>query len=163
MSNQKGFMLPSGLSLYGAIAVVGVITVLSLSTYIQTLRLGKAKADYAAFVAEAKAAGAAQDAKAKATIAAQAAILKETNIENANLHSQLDATAKRLRASADRSIVPATPASSRRPDLACFDRAGLDRALRDFNENVGELIIEGQSCTVDLDTGKAWVKEIGKP
>lgn len=65
----------------------------------------------------------------------------------------------RVRAAARRSAVPPAPEGTRRPDLACFDRAELDRAIGEFRSEVAELVGEGSACAVDLNAAKAWWQE----
>jgi hypothetical protein len=62
----------------------------------------------------------------------------------------------RLRKLAGRSLVPAAPAAAVRADLACFDRAELDTAIRSFVAGIVELVGEGEQATLDLDTAKRW-------
>lgn len=65
----------------------------------------------------------------------------------------------RVRAAASRSAVPAAPEGTKRPDLACFDRAQLDAALGEYRREVTELVGEGSACAVDLNAAKAWWQE----
>ena len=124
-------------------------------------KLDAVTSEYSMFVANAKAEGDAQNAKAKATDELHASIVKEKDHENAILHDQLNVTAKRLRdLNTNRSYLPPITPSSHRPDLQCFDRAELDTAIRSFDRDIQELVIESESATVDLDTGKKWVKAI---
>lgn len=76
----------------------------------------------------------------------------------------LDANIRGLRAAADsRSYsLPAAPATSSRPDLACFDREQyqremgiLDARLLQGSRNLAD---EGTTATVGLDTGKTWAQ-----
>jgi hypothetical protein len=62
----------------------------------------------------------------------------------------------RLRKLAGRSLVPAAPASAVRADLACFDRAELDTAIRSFVAGIVELVGDGEQATLDLDIAKRW-------
>ena len=65
------------------------------------------------------------------------------------------------RDSARSSIVPPAPAGSKCPDgQACFDRAELERTLRDYRSEVRGLVDEGSAVTVDLDTAKKWALEL---
>lgn len=82
---------------------------------------------------------------------------KERSDENYKRNiARLSADLKRLRS--DRaSLVPAAPASTARPDLACFDRAELDAALRSYREGVIGLVGEGAAAIDGLDEAKAWV------
>ena len=69
----------------------------------------------------------------------------------------LRADVVRLRNSRARTVyVPAAPDASRRPDLACFDRAELESALRRFDDGVSGLTQEGDENAVRLNAARAW-------
>lgn len=63
---------------------------------------------------------------------------------------------RQRRADPGRSIVPAAPADTRRPDLACFDRAEFDRAQRDSEGAAEEIAISGAEDAVRLETAREW-------
>ena len=148
------------------LVLAGFILVCAAAVGVSRLQLAAAKSDlakvtanYANFVALTKAEGEAQKAHNKITIANQQQLVKEKDIENAALHTALNDTVKRLRhARSSSSILPAAPPTSKSPNLACFSRADLDTALRNFLGDTEEIAIEGDSATIDLDTGKKWVK-----
>lgn len=100
-----------------------------------------------------------KDAKAK-----EALDLKRkdaANHENALALTNLADTVAKLRNKRDsgRSIVPPAPAASKCPNgQACFDRAELERALRDYRSEIRQLVDEGSAVTVDLNTAKKWAK-----
>lgn len=52
MKKQRGFILPTGLTLYAAIGAVAVIGLLSIALKVQSSRLEATKAGYAMFVAK---------------------------------------------------------------------------------------------------------------
>lgn len=87
-------------------------------------------------------------------------LAKDTaDAENAVIRGKLATALQRLRDSrlrAGGSLVPPASPSSTRPDLAAFDRAEFDRALRGFEEGVERLVGEGAEAVVDLNTGKKW-------
>jgi len=68
------------------------------------------------------------------------------------------ALATRLRADPGSSIVPAAPAGAASPARADFDRAELDRALREFTAATAGLVGEGDRAVTGLDAAKEWVK-----
>jgi hypothetical protein len=83
--------------------------------------------------------------------------------QNRRQHAADIDTITRLRRDADRargSVVPAAPAGSSRPDLACFDRAELERgngeALGRLREGARRVADKGTAAAVDLDTARAW-------
>ena len=65
--------------------------------------------------------------------------------------------------------VPAAPASTSRPDLACFDRAELGAAFRVRGEGleryraaVLDLAREGAESTIALDAAKGWALKLSR-
>lgn len=155
---QRGFILPTGLTLYAAIGAAAIIGLLSVALKVQSYRLEAVKVEYAAF-----ASGVEQIGK----LAVAANKLKETedklkkekaDHENAIAKSALASVTKRLSEyNSRKSFLPAASAGTSRPDLSCFDRAELDAALREFSRETSAIAIEGESATIDLDTGKSWV------
>ena len=84
---------------------------------------------------------------------------KERSDENYQRNiARLRADLRRLR-DARPSLLPAAPASSSRPDLACFDRGELDAAIRGYREGVLGLVGEGATAVEGLDEAKAWARE----
>lgn len=98
--------------------------------------------------------------KVAAKKAADDAKLKiEADNENKRTVANLRSTVARLRADADRargSYVPFASAGAARPDLACFDRAALESAIRELIAEVRGFVDEGSAATVDLNTAKIW-------
>ena len=157
----RGFIFPGMTTIYGAIGAIIVIAGLGEALKVQTHRLALSEAAYDSFVAQTKALGDVQNEKVKAADQLHASIVKEKDHENSALHDKLSTTSKRVRDTNTRgSLVPQNPAGSASPNLACFDRAELDSALREFSRATSELAIEGESATIDLDTGKKWIQEI---
>ncbi len=86
-------------------------------------------------------------------------LLKEkTDATYGKTVSDLRVTVKRLRDEADArgSGVPASPASSSRPDLACFDRTELSTAFGTLVGGLRKLADEGDTSAIALDAAKAW-------
>lgn len=81
--------------------------------------------------------------------------------ENALALDTLADTVASLRNSrAGRSIVPPAPAASKCPSgQACFDRAELERALRDYRSEIRGFVDEGSAVTIDLNTARRWAKQ----
>ena len=74
---------------------------------------------------------------------------------------QLHRTILRLRDDRNRApSVPAAPAASSRPELACFSRTDLDRAVGSLEAGVEGLIAEGAASAIELDAAKEWVRSI---
>ena len=68
--------------------------------------------------------------------------------------ARLERDIGRLRQRARTSVVPPAPAEARDPSRATFDRAELDRALREFTGETAELIGEGAAAVEGLDSLK---------
>lgn len=119
-------------------------------------KLQAAYADFkAATAATAKAAR--QRADAQQQLDQQA---KEQADENhthaiAGLNAQLE---RLRRAAAGGHTVPAAPADSRQPQLACFDRALLGDAVDGLIGDVSRQVASGAAATLDLDNARAWAQ-----
>jgi hypothetical protein len=153
---QNGFVLPSPTML-----LAGALGVALLVAFVQTLRLDSEQKAFALFKIQVQTLGDEQNRKTAEAEARHRELVKEKDNENATAHAALAAVSKRLRDRDSRRglVPPATPGSSR-PDLACYNRAELDDALRAFTGSVGELVIEGESATIDLNTAKSWVGDL---
>jgi hypothetical protein len=159
MKSQRGFILPSPVTLYAAIGALAIIALLGVALKIQTTRLSTLQATHDAFVLQTKLLGDIQEQETKATDLANTKLKEKLDAENATARAALADASRRLRnANSGAGLVPPAPNSSSRADIACFSRAELDDALRNFTGSVGELVIEGESSTIDLDTAKAWAK-----
>lgn len=82
--------------------------------------------------------------------------------ENRSTVDNLNARVSQLRRERDAarsSIVPPSPSGSKCPEgQACFDRAELERTLREHRQAVRGLVDEGSAVTVDLNTAKTWAQ-----
>jgi hypothetical protein len=129
--------------------------------YLQGLRLAAVKAEYAGFVATTKAEGEAAKKLADATGAEDKRKKESSDHEYQATISSLRANIKRMRdARAGSNFVPAAPASSRRVDLACFDRAELERTIRDFDTAIQGLVDQGSADAVGLNVARSWAAGI---
>lgn len=156
MKSQRGFALTGYLALAGAV----VFLLMFAAIKVQSSRLAVCKADHKTFVAQTKAAGDAQEARTKAEIGRQASLLKQSEVQNAKLSAGLATANQRLRDErASRRLVPAAPEGSKRPDLACFDRAELDATLRRFAESVAGLTEQGDQNTLRLKLSRDWAAD----
>jgi hypothetical protein len=155
---QKGF---ANLTLYAAIGAGVVILGMSVALRIQTSRLDTVKREYAAFQAQVKAAGEIAEQKARAKEKADLAIKRNLDNENKLLRNNLALESKRLRElNSSSSTVSQLPVATVRPDLACFDRAELDSAIRLYQSDLLGIAEKGAQATLDLDTAKSWVREL---
>lgn len=88
-------------------------------------------------------------------------VKEKADEENKDLRGKLAVSDKRLRDErARRSRVPPAPTGSKRPDLAAFDRAELERAMAYLDERGSDIARKGAEATVDLDTAKEWSSNV---
>ena len=87
---------------------------------------------------------------------------KETADENTqNQLDSLHRTIKRLRDERARAgSVPAAPAGSTKPDLACFDRTLFSGAVGNLEAGVEGLVAEGTENTIALDNARRWARDV---
>lgn len=125
--------------------------------YLQGLRLAAVKAEYAGFVATSKAEGEAAKKLADAQAAEDKRKKESSDHEYQMRIASLAADNQRLRDARARSgYVPAAPAGSRSPGLACFDRADLESALRRLDAGISGLVGEGDADAVGLNVARSW-------
>ena len=142
-----------------------VVIAMGAAIAIQTYRLNELRIEYAEFKAGVEALGRAAEKSAKEKEAKDKLAKEQADAANAKTTATLNAAISKLRAQRPRTIfLPAAPAGSNRPDLACFDRAEYQRA---DGEATGRLFAgarsladEGTKNTVDLDTGKGWATQL---
>ena len=129
--------------------------------WVQGLRLDAVQAEYDGFVATTKAQGDAAKKLADATAAEDKRKKERSDHEYQTTIARLAADVKRMRDDRARaSYVPAAPASSRRADLACFDRAELERTLQQFDDAITGLFAEGDADAVGLNVARSWATGI---
>lgn len=146
----------------GAFAL-GVMSGSSGAWYLQSLRLGALQAEYDGFVATTKAAGEAARKEAAVKAESDRQLKESKDHEYKTTLAALRADNERLRHERTRaSYVPAAPAGASRPDLACFDRAELDQALRRFDDGASQLVGAGDEAALSLTIAKSWAAEVEK-
>ena len=93
-------------------------------------------------------------------IAAADKLRKEhADAENNRTITSLRADVKRLRDERARgNYVPAAPAGSRSPEIACFDRVELERAIQQLDARVSTMVARCDEGTVNLNTAKRWTQ-----
>ena len=129
----------------------------SAAWWVQGLRLDAVQA----FVATTKAEGEAAKKLADATAAEDKRKKESSDHEYQTTIASLRADVKRMRdARAGSRFVPAAPAGSRRVDLACFDRAELERTIRDFDTAIQGLVDQGSADAVGLNVARSWAAGI---
>ena len=151
--NQRGFML---------YAAIGALIVFSLMlAYIHVLRgsLARCEQEFAGFKAQVEANGKAAEAEAKRKNAENAAKKEKIDNENRKLRADNSALVKRLRDNRPAGGgVPAAPAGSSRPDLACYDRAEFVRADGELVKRLRGLADEGTESAIDLNSAREWAR-----
>lgn len=149
------------LYLVAAAFVIGLSSGAGGAWWVQGLRLDAVKAEYAGFVATTKAQGEAAKKLADATAAEDKRKKESSDYEYQTTIASLRADVKRMRdARAGSRFVPAAPAGSRRVDLACFDRAELERTIRDFDTAIQGLVDQGSADAVGLNVARSWAAGI---
>jgi hypothetical protein len=143
--------LALGAFAFGALSAGGV------AWKVQGWRLDAVQAKFDGFAATVKAQGETAKKLADATAVEDKRKKESADHEYQTTIAGLNADVKRLRDDRARSgYVPAAPAGSRSPGLACFDRAELEQALRRFDEGVTGIIAEGDADAVGLNVARSW-------
>jgi len=147
--------------LMAAAFVIGLSSGAGGAWWVQGLRLDAVQAEYDGFVATTKAQGEAAKKLADATAAEDKRKKESSDHEYQTTIASLRADVKRMRdARAGSRFVPAAPAGSRRVDLACFDRAELERTIRDFDTAIQGLVDQGSADAVGLNVARSWAAGI---
>ena len=129
--------------------------------WVQGQRLAATQARFDGFVGTVKAEGEAAKKLAEVKAAEDKRKKESSDHEYQTTIASLRADVKRMRdARAGSRFVPAAPAGSRSPGVACFDRADLERTLQQFDEAVTGLIAEGDADAVGLNVARSWASGI---
>ena len=129
--------------------------------WVQGLRLDALQSEYDGFVATTKAEGEVAKTLADAQAAEDKRKKESSDHDYQTTIAGLNADVKRMRdARAGIRYVPAAPAGSRSPGLACFDRAELEQALRRLDAGVSGLVEQGDADAVGLNVARSWVAGI---
>ena len=144
-----------------ALFALGLASGGSGAWWVQGLRLDAVQAEYDGFVATTKAQGEAAKKLAEAAAAEDKRKKESSDHEYQTTIASLRADVKRMRdARSGSRFVPAAPAGSRRVDLACFDRAELERTIRDFDTAIQGLVDQGSADAVGLNVARSWAAGI---
>lgn len=120
----------------------------------------KTKLDHAVFRSEVERAGKEAKAEADKREADDKKAKEKADEENKRMSDNVAALNLKLRNErAARSYVPAAAPGARRPDVAPFDRAELERAIQRLDGGVSGLIAEGDQARVGLDTARKWAQD----
>lgn len=129
--------------------------------WVQGQRLAATQARFDGFVGTVKAEGEAAKKLAEAKAAEDKRKKESSDREYQTTIASLRADVKRMRdARAGSRFLPAAPADSRRVDLACFDRAELERTIRDFDSAIQGLVDQGSADAVGLNVARSWAAGI---
>ena len=122
------------------------------------------KDDREKFIAKLEADAAAQDLRNEELIEHHK---REKDDADADAKVKLDRLArdlKRMRDERNRAgSVPAAPAASAKPDLACFSRADLERAVGVLEAGMEAIAGEGAACAIELEAARNWASESFRP
>ncbi len=142
------------------IALAVAFGLLAAYAGLQRVEKDAIRAEYAEYRTKvAEAARAAAAAALQRTIADEKR-KEEADEENLRLRTALAATTRKLRdARAASSFVPPSAPGASRPEVAAFDRAELERALRELDQEIQGLIDEGDQAVIDLNTARNWARE----
>lgn len=141
--------------------VAGLASGAGPAWYVQGLRLDALQSKYDGFVSTTKAQGEAAKKEAEAKAKADRQLKESSDREYQTTIASLRADVKRMRDDRARAgFVPAAPADSRSPGLACFDRAKLEQALQRFDDGISGLIAEGDAGAVGLNVARSWASGI---
>lgn len=129
--------------------------------YVQGLSIDNLKSDHELQIQKIKNVGEIVQAKSDTIAATQEKAKEVADVDYKEDFARLNAELKRLRNERARtSYTPASPANSRSPDLACFDRAELEQAFRFLDSGISELVAEGDKSALRLSIGMKWASEL---
>lgn len=143
--------------------LVAAIAGLAIYAAVQRLEKEQAKAEFAKFRADVQSEAAKAKVKAAQREAADLEKKRKSDDENKRTHDSDAAIIAQLRRdNSSSSRLPEAPSGSKRPDLACFDRAEYQRADGATTEKLFAgargLADEGTAATIDLNTARAWAQ-----
>ena len=160
MTHTKGFLL-AGPMLYGAIASVIAIGGLSIALKIQSSRLETCQVEFEVFKRETKRIAEAQEKENRRKEELDRKAKERTDEQHKTTIARLNSDIKRLRdANSRSSLTPQASPTTKRPDLACFDRTLFTQAIREVEGAIEAIVGEGAARTVELDLAKQWAKEV---
>ena len=138
-------------------AAIG-LALMAGSIVVQTSRLSACKAEFASFKVQVEVLGREAQRVADAKEAADRLNKEKTDAKTVRLTTDLNAATQRLRDNARSSFVLSRASPPGSPDVQCYDRAGLDGALRGFAKGVAGLIGEGSKNSLDLRLAREWAQ-----
>lgn len=156
--------MPMILGLLGRFWYVLVIAVFMASTWYYKNAYQSEKREFEVFKIQVKAVGDAQEVKTKAQEEVDKLAKEKSDAQNVRAKRDLaalyDAYGKlRDQSNTSRRFVPEARAGATSPATVNFDRAGIDRALSDFDQGVTGLLRLGDEAITDLNTAKEWAQK----
>ena len=156
------WFLTNGLKLGGIVALFGLIWLhgCHYGSEGEKENTHKVQTAFNKFVSKTEELGKAAEVKAKQIEAADKLRKEKADAENFRTITELRDSVARLRRarSGGSYLTPASP-TAQSPDTITFDRAELERAIRQTDERIQELISEGDEARINLDTAIRWAAE----
>lgn len=154
MTRQRGF------TLYLALAALLAFGGLSAYAWYVKRDRDAIRKEYDGFVDRTALLGVQAEEAAKKQEAKDLANKRKIDRENNDLRESYADAIKRLRESGAGSRgVPEAPASSSRPDLACYDRPEFVGAYGRLVTGVRGLADEGTASAIDLNSARRWAQD----
>ena len=128
---------------------------------IQSFKYSSLEKEYTAFITKTQLAGEIAKKDAENKEKAYEAAKENTNQKYSDAIRDLVADNNRLRQErSSRRYVPGPPSTSKRPDLACFDRRELEQAIQRFTDEVSGIVEQGDKERLGLNAAKFWVQDL---
>ena len=156
------WFLTNGLKLGGILALFGAIWLhgCNYGENRQEAITDKLRIEFNTFVSKTEELGKAAEVKAKQIEAADKLRKEKADAENFRTITELrDSVARLRRARSGGSYLAPASATAKSPDTITFDRAELERAIRQTDERIQELISEGDEARINLDNAIRWAAE----
>jgi hypothetical protein len=152
-----------GFGTFGLLTKIGfaAAAVLAVLLGVQTWRLDRCQQGFARFQERVRAEGEAAARRAKEVEERHRRIKDDADKQLASARARINDLARQLRdARAGSGYLPAPAASAPSPDRTCFDRAELERALRQLDQEVSGIVAEGDQARVALDAVREWAARL---
>ena len=156
------WFLTNGLKLGGIVALFGLIWLhgCHYGSEGEKENTHKVQTAFNKFVSKTEELGKAAEVKAKQIEAADKLRKEKADAENFRTITELrDSVARLRRARSSGGYLAPASATAKSPDTITFDRAELERAIRQTDERIQELISEGDEARINLDTAIRWAAE----
>lgn len=145
--------------------IVAMVTALAVgfgaAWSIQGIRLDKERDKYNTLETNVKSAGQVANVVNKAKTDADLQLKKAADRDYQTSIARLNSDVKRLRdARSSRSYLPAAPAGSRSPALACFDRSELEQSIKQLDAGLSGLTEEGDAATIAINSLRGWAQTL---